>query len=194
MPDMPVLDTDRLHQRPFQQADLDAYTAIVADEEVVKWLRLQPMSREEAWRNMALFLGHDTLRGWSNNAVIEKATGRLLGRCGLWQPEGWPGLEVGWAFGRFAWGHGFATEAALAWRDYAFGPLGAGELLSVIRPDNRRSIAVAERIGHRYLGEVELLGSACALYGQRPTAPPRTVGLEDRLVVCDKPVLQSGGK
>ncbi|HEX7167659.1 MAG TPA: GNAT family N-acetyltransferase [Acidimicrobiales bacterium] len=165
--DLPTLETDRLLMRPFVDADLDAYAEIMGDPEVVRYLGQAPNTRDDAWRSMAQFLGHAILRGYTNNAVIEKATGRLLGRCGLWNPEGWPGLEVGWTFGRFAWGNGFATEAGAAWRDYAFDELGASELISVIHVENDASIAVAERIGHTRWREQEVRGFPCAIYGQR---------------------------
>jgi RimJ/RimL family protein N-acetyltransferase len=164
---MPVLRTDRLLLRPFEEEDLDEYAAIMADPEVTRYLGSEPMDRSEAWRSMAVFLGHERLRGWSNNAAVEVATGRLLGRCGLWQPEGWRGLEVGWTLGRFAWGKGFATEAATVWRDWAFQVLAAGELVSVIHEENGRSVAVAERIGHAFIRRLEINGAPCVLYGQR---------------------------
>jgi hypothetical protein len=105
--------TERLLLRAFGEDDLDAYAAMLADEEVVRFVGgLQ--SREDAWRNMALLLGHWTLRGYGWWAVCDRSTGALLGRCGLWFPEGWPELEVGWAFARSAWGNGYATEAAAA--------------------------------------------------------------------------------
>lgn len=167
---MPTLETERLLLRPFEEGDLDAYAAIVADPEVVRYLGHEPMTREDAWRSVALFLGHGVLRGWTNNAVVDKATGRLLGRCGLWQPEGWPGLEVGWTLARAAWGYGYATEAALAWRDWAFGTLRVEELVSVVHRDNARSTRVAQRIGHRRLREIEVRGHPCVLFGQRRPA------------------------
>jgi RimJ/RimL family protein N-acetyltransferase len=164
---MPTLETARLLLRPLVQDDLDAYVELFADPEVTEFLGAGGTAgRDDAWRHMALLLGHERLRGWTNNAVVEKATGRVVGRCGLWQPEGWPGLEVGWALARSAWGHGYATEAASAWRDWAFAHLDAGELISVIHRDNRRSIRVAERIGHRHLRDEEVRGFPCLIYGQ----------------------------
>jgi RimJ/RimL family protein N-acetyltransferase len=162
----PTLETDRLLLRPLVEDDLDAYAAMLADPQVVEFLGSQPVDRAEAWRHLAFLVGHGVLRGWTNNAVIEKSTGRFLGRCGLWQPEGWPGLEVGWALAREAWGHGFATEAASAWRDWAFANLDADELVSVVHRDNIRSARVAERIGHRPLRPIEIRGHPCVLYGQ----------------------------
>ena len=163
----PTLETERLLLRPLVEDDLDAYSAMMADAEVVEFLGTTPVDRADAWRHLALLVGHGVLRGWTNNAVIAKATGRFLGRCGLWQPEGWPGLEVGWALDRHAWGHGYATEAAAAWRDWAFAHLDADELISVVHRDNVRSARVAERIGHRRLRDIELRGHPCVLYGQR---------------------------
>lgn len=165
---MPVLHTQRLLLRPFTEDDLDAYAQIVADPEVVRFLGDgRTADRDEAWRHMALLLGHEVLRGWTNNAVVDRASGRLLGRAGLWQPEGWPGLEVGWVLARSAWGHGYATEAAAAWRDWAFDHLGVPELISVIHRDNTRSAKVAERIGHRLLREQVVRGNPCVIWGQR---------------------------
>jgi RimJ/RimL family protein N-acetyltransferase len=168
---MPVLRTERLVLRPFEDGDLDELAAMLADPAVVEFLGDgQPVNRDDAWRHMAMMLGHEVLRGWSNNAVVHAQSGRLLGRAGLWQPEGWPGLEVGWVLGRSAWGHGYATEAAVAWRDWAFETLAADELISVIHRDNVRSAAVAERIGHRPLRELDFHGKPCVIWGQvRPT-------------------------
>jgi RimJ/RimL family protein N-acetyltransferase len=163
---MPTLETDRLLLRPLVEEDLDAYAAMMADPDVVEFLGTAPLGRDDAWRSIALFLGHGVLRGWTNNAVIEKSTGRCVGRCGLWQPEGWPGLEVGWTLAREVWGRGYATEAASAWRDWAFANLDAEELVSVVHRDNARSVRVAERIGHRRLRDIVVRGFPCVLYGQ----------------------------
>lgn len=170
---MPVLETERLLLRPLEERDLDEFAAIMADAEVVRYLGGEPVGRDDAWRFMATILGHEVLRGWSNNAVVEKASGRLLGRCGLWEPEGWPGTEIGWVLARSAWGSGYATEAAVAWRDWAFAELDVDDLISVIHVDNERSKRVAERIGHRYLRDLEVRGFPCAIYGQtRPELAP----------------------
>jgi RimJ/RimL family protein N-acetyltransferase len=170
---MPTLLTDRLLLRPWEPDDFEAYAAIMAEPRVVQYLGMPPLSREDAWRSLALLMGHDRLRGYTLNAVVERTSGRLLGRCGLWQPEGWPGLEVGWALGTDAWGQGFATEAAKPWRDYAFNVLGAEELVSIIEPLNERAQRVARRLGHRRLRPVELGGRTLELWGQRRPEPKK---------------------
>ena len=168
---MTALETLRLLLRPFAESDLGPFAAIMGDPEVTRYLGDgEPLDRANTWRTMALTLGHERLRGYTQSAVVEKATGRLLGRGGLWYPEGWPGLEVGWILGRFAWGQGYATELGAACRELAFGTMRVDELVSVIHPDNGRSVAVAERIGHRYLRDVTVGGQRCLLYGQQRPA------------------------
>jgi RimJ/RimL family protein N-acetyltransferase len=169
-----TLQTDRLVMRPFVEDDLDAYAAIVAEPEVCRYLgNGDTLDRAGAWRQIAVFLGHAQLRGYSQEALVERESGTLVGRAGLWQPEGWPGLEVGWLLAPRVWGRGYATEAGRAWRDYAFRELGAAELVSLIHRDNLPSARVAERIGHRPLEALAFGGQPCVLYGQsREPAPP----------------------
>ena len=164
---MPILQTGRLLLRPWSGNDLNSYAQMMAHPEVVRFLGHDPLDRAEAWRNLALLIGHDVLRGFTLNAVVDKATDRVVGRCGLWCPEGWPGLEVGWALDPEVWGRGFATEAAAAWRYYAFEVLGADEIVSIVHELNVRSAAVAQRIGQSFVRRFQFRGHPCHLYGQR---------------------------
>jgi len=118
---IPELETERLRLHAFRNEDLDAYAAMCADPEVMRYLGTGvTLSREDAWRSMASFLGHWALRGYCMWALEEKATGDLVGRAGFLNPEGWPGFELGWTLGRSYWGRGFATEAARRALDFAF--------------------------------------------------------------------------
>jgi RimJ/RimL family protein N-acetyltransferase len=163
---IPELVTERLLLRGLELSDFDAYAAICADPEVRRYLGDgRPLERPAAWREIALLLGHWGLRGFGQWAVVERQTGELVGRAGLWEPEGWPGLEVGWVLGRRWWGRGFATEAARAAMDHAFGSLDARRVISLIHPENGRSIRVAERLGERYERRVELSRTVHHLYG-----------------------------
>ena len=170
---MTTLGTERLVLRPFEDADLDDYAAITADPTVQRWVG-GPLGRDDTWRQIALFRGHEVLRGWTLHAVVERSSGRVVGRCGLWRPEGWPGVEIGWLLARDVWGHGYATEAATAWRDHAFGGLGIPELISIIDPENAASIRVAERIGHAYLRDDVVRDVPCLIYGQSSPEAART--------------------
>ncbi len=96
------------------------------------------------------------LRGYGMFSAIERSTGRWLGRVGPNHPEGWPGTEIGWALVRDAWGRGYATEAAAASIDWAFGVLGWTEVVHVIAPENAASAAVATRLGSVNRGPTRL--------------------------------------
>ena len=162
---IPSLTTPRLRLRPFREADLDAYAAMCADEEVMRHIGAGgPVGADVAWRQMALFLGAWALRGHGMWALEELASKRLIGRVGYLDPPGWPGCELGWLLARDAWGHGYAFEAARAARNYGRDALGLTELISLIRPDNMRSIALAQRLG-AILGEkIEFMEQACLVY------------------------------
>jgi RimJ/RimL family protein N-acetyltransferase len=163
---MVTLGSGRLLLRMFRESDLDAYAAMCGDAEVMRYLGGgYPLSRAESWRNMALVLGHWHLRGFGLWAVEERATGLLAGRVGCWQPEGWPGLEIGWTLRREFWDRGYATEAARTVLADAFSRPGNSRLISLIHPQNERSIAVALRLGMRRENDIEILGHPACLFG-----------------------------
>ncbi|MFI0422507.1 GNAT family N-acetyltransferase [Spongiactinospora sp. 9N601] len=165
------METERLILRPLTGDDFADYAAMLADPEVAGGLAESVGgSPADAWRSLAMFIGHRQIRGFSHWALIEKSTGRFVGRAGPWQPHGFPGLGVGWCLARPHWGKGYATEAARAAVRHCFTVLGASEIVSVILPGNERSIAVAERIGHRHLRDLTYRGRRVHLYGQQ--APP----------------------
>lgn len=167
----PVMETVRLTLRPLTAEDFTDYAAMLADPEVGRFLFAGgPMPAEDAWRELALFIGHREMRGYSNWALVEKATGQFVGRAGPWQPFGWPGLEIGWCLRKEYWGKGYATEAARAALTYCFEELEADQVISLIRTGNTPSVRVAERIGHTHLRDLNLANGVCHLYGQsRPT-------------------------
>ncbi|MGI9369069.1 MAG: GNAT family N-acetyltransferase [Ruegeria sp.] len=109
-----------------------------------------PLRRDETWRLVASLLGHWVLRGYGYWSVDEKETGLYAGRIGLWFPDGWPEPEVGWSLLNRATGKGYATEAALAARSYAYDVLGWDTAISLIDLDNMASKAVAKRLGAQF--------------------------------------------
>lgn len=166
-PMIPRLETERLLLRALSPDDFDAYAAMYADPKVMRYLEDgHPLDRAAAWRSLAVHLGHWQLRGYGQWALVERATGQFIGRAGLWQPEGWPGLEVGWVLASPQWGRGFATEAARAAVDHAFGALGVERVISLIDPDNAPSIRVAERVGEQYERTIEVHGRVAHLYAR----------------------------
>lgn len=144
---IPRLHTERLVLREWRNSDLDTFAAFYADVEVMRYLSGEPLARGDAWRNMAIAAGHWVLRGYGLWVVERKSDAAVIGRVGLINPEGWPGLEVGWTLGKPYWGHGYATEAARVAIDYAFLTQDVDRVISLIHADNEASKAVAKRLG-----------------------------------------------
>ena len=157
---IPELRTERLVMRGFREEDLDAWAEISADSEVTRWVGDEDgLSREDAWRRMAYFLGHWDLRGCGQWALVEQETGELVGRAGLLYPEAWPGLEVGWLVARSHWGRGFAPEAGRAAMEWAANELGADHIISLIEDHNHRSARVAEKLGMTVEGRTRIVNA-----------------------------------
>lgn len=156
---IPTLATERLQLRAFRAGDLDAYAAMQANPEVMRFMvDGRTHSRVEVWRIMAGYLGHWPLRGFGMWACTEPHGGRFVGSIGIFQPLDWPGPELAYALDRPFWGRGFATEAAMAARNWMFGRFPLTRLASFIRPANHASIRVAQRLGAVCEGTVELRG------------------------------------
>jgi RimJ/RimL family protein N-acetyltransferase len=163
---MVTLETERLILRMFQEADFEQYAAICADRDVMRYLgEGKTLNRWEAWRQLAMIIGHWHLRGYGLWAVEERKSGRLLGRIGFFNPEGWPGFEIGWVLGKEYWGQGFASEGARRALAYAFEEMNQERVISLIHPENQASVKVAERLGEKLEGASELFGQKLLIYG-----------------------------
>ena len=143
-----ILETERLYLREMNPSDFEslckilqdedamyAYEGAFSDSEVQEWLDRQ-ISRYQKW-NFGLW------------AVILKETDEMIGQCGLtmqpWKED--EVLEIGYLFERQYWHNGYATEAAIACKKYAFKKLDADEVCSIIRDSNIASQKVAIRNG-----------------------------------------------
>jgi RimJ/RimL family protein N-acetyltransferase len=142
----PTLETERLILRPPVLEDFEGVAELLADEEAARHIGGH-MPREAAWRRFLQMPGAWAMQGFAMFSVVDKASGRWLGRAGPWQPEGWPGTEVGWSFLRSAWGKGYAREAAIAAIDWSFDHLGWTDVIHSIAPANTASQALAARLG-----------------------------------------------
>lgn len=148
---IPVLRTDRLTLRGPGARDLDVLAAFY-DSARSAYVG-GPMSREQTWRQLATEIGHWTLRGYGRWMVDLTETGETIGMVGLWNPEGWPEPEIGWDLMNGHEGHGYATEAARAARDFAYDTLGWTTAISLVKPANHGSAHVAMRLGAWMDGE-----------------------------------------
>lgn len=149
------IETPRLILRPTRWEDFDAWAAFLADEEATRFLG-GVQSRPLAWRTVMCMAGAWQLRRPAMFSVIEKSSGRWVGRLGPWTPEGWPGTEVGWGIARECWGRGYATEGAAATIDWAFDNLGWTDVIHTISPQNLASQGVARKLGSRNRGPGKL--------------------------------------
>lgn len=131
---MTPLETERLTLRMWRSEDFEGYASMSADREVMRFLAADgmPLSRADAWRSLCGLVGHWSLRGYGMFAVVERATGSLVGRVGPWYPEGWPDFEIGWTLRSEYWGQGYATEAVNRSIAYAFTELDRTHLTPVL--------------------------------------------------------------
>jgi RimJ/RimL family protein N-acetyltransferase len=156
------LDTDRLCLRPPTPQDAEALYDLLADAVVMQGLNQDPVSAVEDARAWI----EEALDGWRTDGlgpfVLETAATerQVVGQAGLmifdsrdWTPSTWADAgsraqpELGWSLMRAYWGHGYATEAAAAIRDWGYWCRSIDGLVSLISPDNVRSQRVAERLG-----------------------------------------------
>jgi RimJ/RimL family protein N-acetyltransferase len=159
------LETPRLMLRQFVETDLDALAAMYADAETMRFLGAGGIAnRQETWRAIGSMLGHWLMRGYGMWAVEERSTGSMVGRVGFIDPEGWPGFELGWMIDRSRWGRGYAPEAADVALRFARDVLRRERVISLIRPANAASIRVAEKIGLRRDGSLQLFEQEALVY------------------------------
>jgi RimJ/RimL family protein N-acetyltransferase len=160
------IETERLILRMYRLSDFEDHFKLCADPNVMRYLLGgKPMSRLEAWRHMAFLVGHWELLGYGYFVAEEKSSGRFVGRIGFTNPEGWPGFELGWTIAPEFQGRGLATEGARRLLDYAFNEMGRDHVISVINPENKPSIKVAERLGEKLEGSEDVAGVRMLIYG-----------------------------
>lgn len=151
----PILLTERLMLRVPNASDLDRFAEMQADAEAMRFLG-GPTTKSEAWRHLCSVSGAWLINGYSMFSMIERSTGRWVGRLGPWQPHGWPGPEVGWGVHPDCSGKGYAFEGAIAVMNYAFDVLGWDDVCHTIDPENTRSITLAQRLGSSNRGPTRL--------------------------------------
>lgn len=160
-----MIETSRLILREMSAADLDFVAAMMADPEVMRfWPR--PFTREEAGEWVRRQTGRYARDGYGYWLALEKATGRPVGQAGLLaqEVEGVREVGLGYIIHRPYWRRGFATEAARAARDHAFGALGEGRVIALIRPENTPSRGVARKLGMEVEGSTTHAGFEHLVY------------------------------
>lgn len=138
------LETERLHLRQWRESDVEPLLAYHRDP-VCESLFGDGFTREDIWRRIALFSGHFNLRGYGLWALEEKHSQSFAGYAGLYYPDGWGDIEVGYGIAPQHRRKGFAIEAATRARDYGY-EIGCKRLVSYILPTNEASQRVVQRL------------------------------------------------
>lgn len=144
------LETERLLLRPMELDDTDAFARVVGDPVAMRFYP-RPLDRAAAHDWVSRVRERYERDGIGLLAVVERATGEMIGDCGPMVMETGYGthVELGWHIRRDRQGLGFATEAGAACRDHAWQALEVDHLISIIRPENVPSWSVARRLGFR---------------------------------------------
>ena len=147
---MQILETERLILRHPVLSDVDGIFVFYSDPEVRRYFPDGTLTYQETREEVEWYLNghprHPELGLW---ATVDKASGQLIGRCGLlpWTIDGQFEVEVAYLLGQDWWGRGLGSEAVLAIRDYAFWTLGLTRLVCLISDGNAASVKVAEKMG-----------------------------------------------
>lgn len=167
-----VIETPRLLMRRMTSADLPAIAEIFADPEVMRFYQsgVRDRAATEAWlqRNQERY----AREGVGLYALIHRESGELAGHCGfiVWELSGRRELEIAYCLAKKFWGHGLASEAAIACRQYAFAALDEPRVISIIHHQNEASKRVAIRNGMRVWRKTEIKGTPVVIYAVE--APP----------------------
>ena len=175
-----MIETDRLLLRPPGAGDVDAIYRIVSDPEVMRWIGRngETGTYDDAVERLERHMRAWELDGFGLFIVVPRELGVPVGRVGLlvWDPETWANgfraeigdrgeVELGWTLERAVWGRGYATESAIAIRDWTLREVQPRRLISLIHPANEPSIGVAKRIGERYEHDIVMHhGAAVGLW------------------------------
>lgn len=143
---IPTLETERLVLRAPEASDFPVYRSFFADADASQFYG-GPLDATAAWRVLAADLGHWALRGFGRWAVVERASGRMIGGCGLWWAEGWPRSELTWWIIPAARRMGYAAEASRAAIGFGYRTLGWAVVETHMNDANVAARHLAEKLG-----------------------------------------------
>lgn len=160
-----MIETDRLLLRRFTPGDLDAFAALNADADVMRYIgdgKLQSRAQTEVRLNA--FIEHWEQHGFGLWVTLEKASNEFAGFCGLKYLDNTSEIEVGYRLAKRFWGMGLATEGAAASLVFGFKDLGLDRIVAVVQPENIASRRVIEKIGLRYVKDARFYDTDVKYY------------------------------
>jgi RimJ/RimL family protein N-acetyltransferase len=150
---MTVLETTRLRLRPLTAADAEALLGYRGDSDVCRYLPFPPMDRAEIARRLETQWFRTVLEADDEHVTLGaelRETGELVGDVILFLKSREHGVgEIGWVFSPAVAGRGYATEAAAAMLDWAFGEVGLRRVVARLDERNTTSARLCERLGMR---------------------------------------------
>jgi RimJ/RimL family protein N-acetyltransferase len=178
-----LLETDRLLLRRFCAEDLSGLMTVLGDPEVMRFsvsgaLDEATVKTSTLPSYIASYDGPLRLGRW---AIIRKGDGGLIGFAGLGPQtlDECEEIEIGYRLARQEWGRGYATEAVVALRDYAFDVKRLPRLIAIIDPSNMRSQRVAEKIGMRYERDAPFYGRSIRVYAMTSHERRTTIAADE---------------
>ncbi len=148
---MKAIETERLRLRPWNvPGDEAAAAQMFCDAEVMRYIPVGVRGTDDVPGILQRFNERNQRDGFGIEAVVEKASDRVIGECGLTYIPDTRDVEIAWFLIRSEWGKGYATEASRAVLAYALNERRLPRVYSLIDRENARSIAVANRLGMRF--------------------------------------------
>ena len=151
---MPEIETARLRLRPYTLDDLDRVAVILSNPEVMKYSPKGPIAKgkeKQVTREiLEYFIEHWEKYGFGVWAVVEKASRKLIGHCGLNCLPNSPDIEVIYRLDQNFWNQGFATEATKACLQYGFNSAKLYKIVAIASPQHIASRRVMEKVGFKY--------------------------------------------
>lgn len=167
---IPLLNTERLLLRGWQDSDLEAYASLRSDADLMALVSGGCRTEEQARAEFQDAIDHWDRLGYGTFVAVEKHTGAPVGYAGLWHPDDLDEPELCWSLFPGHTGKGYATEAADAALIWAATDLGLPPLMSFVHPDNGPSHAVALQLGAQRQADTTFRGAPRCFYRHRTVA------------------------
>jgi len=148
----PIIETNRLQLRLFEQSDVEQLYLLYSDPEVMRYMR-GTRTREQAEKHIQDFAQQYAKTGFTLWAVEQKTDGQFVGRVGLWHLDGTQEVELGYVIAKPHWGKGIATEASVACLDLGFRRLALEFIAAIAVPENSASLRVMSKLGFKFVRE-----------------------------------------
>jgi RimJ/RimL family protein N-acetyltransferase len=143
-----VFATARLAARRLSYTDIDSLVAVYGDVDAMRWVGDgRAITRAECEEWVRVTLANYAERGYGMFALEDRATGSVIGFCGIVHPGGRTEAEIKYALRRSHWGRGLATEAVLGLLEYGARCLGLSRIMATTAPANVASHRVLLKSG-----------------------------------------------